>query len=55
MPDDYLTKNVFTWDYNLCTNWSSEVKDIFSSINMEQVYTTKTVCNLDFMKQNISR
>ncbi len=44
---------VFTWDYNLCQNWSCGGKELFFSfnyINMEQVYTTKTVCNLDFMK-----
>ncbi len=52
MPDDCLTKKVFTWDYNLCQKWSSEVKEIFCSINMEQVCTTKTVYNLDYMKQN---
>ncbi len=50
MPDNCLTNKVFTWDYDLCQNWSSEVKEIFSSINMEQVYTIQTVCNLDFMK-----
>ncbi len=50
MPDDCLTKKVFTKDYDLCHNWSSEVKEIFCYINMEQVYTTKPVCNLDFMK-----
>ncbi len=50
MPDNCLTKNVFTWSYDLCQNWSSEVKEVFCSINMEHVYTTKTVFNLDFMK-----
>ncbi len=50
MPDNCLTKKVFTWDYDLCQNWFSDVKEMFCSINMEQVYTTKTVCNLDFMK-----
>ncbi len=47
MPDDCTTKNVYTRDYNLCKNWSSEVTEIFCSINIEQVYTTKTV---DVMK-----
>ncbi len=50
MPENYLTKKVFTWDYHLCQNWSSAVKEIFCSINMKYVYITKTVCNLDFMK-----
>ncbi len=50
MPGDCLSKKVFTWDYVLSQNWSSEVKEIFCSINVEQVYTTKTVCNLGFMK-----
>ncbi len=46
---------MFTLDYNVCQNWSSEVKEIFCSINMEQVYTTKTVCNLDFMKTEFKK
>ncbi len=50
MPDNCLTKTLFTWDYDLCQNWSSEMKEICCSINMKQVYTTITVCNLDFMK-----
>ncbi len=53
MPGDCLTKKVFTLNYNLCQNWSCRVKELFcsiNSINMEQVYTTETVCNLDFMK-----
>ncbi len=55
MPDNYLTEKVFTWDYDLCQNWSSQVKGIFCSINMEQVYTTKTVCNWILWKQNVKR
>ncbi len=43
MPDNCLTKKVFTWDYDLCQNWSSEGKKIFCPINMEHVYTTKTM------------
>ncbi len=39
--DDCLTKKVFTWDYDLCQIWTSEVKQIVYSINMEQIYTTK--------------
>ncbi len=27
IPDNCLTKKVFTWDYDLCQNWSSEVKE----------------------------
>ncbi len=46
MSEDRLTKNVFNWDYNLCKNWSYEIKEIFYSINMQQIYNTKYLCNI---------
>ena len=46
MSEDRLTKKVFNWDYNVCKNWSYEIKEIFDSINMQQVYITKSLCNI---------
>ncbi len=46
MSEDRLTKNVFNWDYNVCKNWSYEIKEIFYSINMQQEYITKYLCNI---------
>ncbi len=46
---------MFTWDYDLCQNWSSELKEIFCSINIEQVYTTKTVCKTECKKIDVSQ
>ncbi len=38
ISEDCLTKKYFNWDYNVCKNWSYEIKEIFDSINMQQVY-----------------
>ncbi len=46
MSDDHLTKNVFNWDYYVCKNRSYEIKEIFDSINMQQVYLTKSLGNI---------
>ncbi len=51
MPKDYLTKKMFTWDYDLCQNWYSKVeKKYFVLLIWNRYIITKTVCNLDFMK-----
>ncbi len=47
MSEDSLTKTIFNWDYNVCKNWSYEIKEIFDSINMQHVYFTKSLCNID--------
>ncbi len=39
ISEDRLTQNVFNWDYNVCKIWSYEIKEIFDSINMQQVYS----------------
>ncbi len=42
----HLNQKGFNWDYNVCKNWSYEIKEIFDSINMQQVYITKSLCNI---------
>ncbi len=47
MSEDCLTKHVVNWDYNVCVkNWSYEINEIFDSINMQQIYIPKYLCNI---------
>ena len=42
MDSNRITKQVFLWDYEKCKlNWSSEIKEIFSKINMQNHYNSK--------------
>ncbi len=43
MSEDNLTKRFLIWYYNVCKNLSHEIKEIFDSINMPQVYITKWI------------
>ncbi len=46
MSQHCLNKTFFIWDYNVCKNWSHKIKEIFDFINMQQVYITKSLCNI---------
>ncbi len=48
MDENRLTKRVFKWDYNICKNWCFEVKEIFSSIQLQIVYDDMNKCSLKF-------
>ncbi len=50
MNPDRLTKRIFIWDYNLCTNWCKEVKQIFELIECHEMFTNKLACNLTTVK-----
>ena len=52
MPNDRLTKQIFLWDYRLCrNNWSSEVSQIFQSLNLQQEFLDQTECDLNDASQ----
>jgi hypothetical protein len=56
MPDDRLTKKVFLYDYgkcNTCENWSSNIKKIFSDLNLEQHFTDLTTVSLSTARDKI--
>ncbi len=52
MSEDHLTNNVFICNCNVCKNWSHEIKEIFDYINMQQVYITKSLCNIVTFETN---
>ena len=43
MDDNRLTKRVFLWDYNQQHGWCSDMKKIFSSIGLNNLYETISV------------
>ncbi len=45
--ENRLTKRVFKWDYIICKNWCFEVKEIFSSIQLQRVYDDMNECSLN--------
>jgi hypothetical protein len=56
MPDNGLTKNVFLYDYgkcNTCENWSSNIKKIFSDLNLEQYFTDLKAVSLSTARDKI--
>jgi hypothetical protein len=50
MENSRLTKRVFNQDYQLCKNWSHELKDILYSAGLNQLCDSKSVCNIDTAK-----
>ncbi len=52
MDENRLTKRVFKWDYIICKNWCIEVKEIFSSIQLQRVYDDMNECNLTEHRNN---
>lgn len=55
IEDTRLTKKIFLYDYNSCkNNWSSEVKSILGSVQMEQIFTNMLVCDMNSLKRNVS-
>ena len=43
-------KHVFNYDYDNsdeCLNWCSEIKSVFNTIDMIDIYANKTVVNLE--------
>ena len=56
MPNDKLTKHIFNHVYMLeksKLNWISYIKEIFVSLGMEDVFASRTKCNLDICKEEI--
>ncbi len=41
-----FNQNIFNWDYNVGKICSYEIREIFNSINMQQVHITKCLCNI---------
>ena len=46
MENNRITKRVFNYDYQLCKNWSHELKDILYSVGLNQEFDSKTTCNI---------
>jgi hypothetical protein len=56
MDDSRLTKHIFNYDYDLCKlNWSSDVKNIFLSVGLIDIFTDKAVCNTENLKSLLNR
>ena len=54
MPDERLTKQVFLWDKLICTkNWSFEVKQILSEVNMLQNFLDNQPVNLSHIQNRL--
>ena len=47
MGNERLTKHLFNYDYqnNYC-NWTSEVREIFVQVGLEELFNNKVCCNL---------
>ena len=43
MDDSRLTKRVFLWDYNQTHGWCSDMKNIFSSIGLNNLNETISI------------
>ncbi len=41
MEESRITKRVFNLDYQVCTNWSLEHKDILYSAGLNQIYDNR--------------
>ncbi len=54
MDENRLTKRVFKWDYIICKNWCFEVKEIFSSIQLQIVYDDMNECSLNTIECNLT-
>ena len=48
MPNHRMTKQIFLNDYYKClNNWSSDIKQIFTELNLETAFTDLCPCDLD--------
>ncbi len=54
MDANRLTKRVFEWDYIICKNLCFEVKEIFSSIQLQRVYDGLNQCSLNTIECNLT-
>ncbi len=50
MEESRIPKRVFNLDYQVCKNWSLELKDILYSAGLNQIYDNKIICNIDGAK-----
>ncbi len=54
MDENRVTKTVFKWDYIIYKNWCFEVKEIFSSIQLQCVYNNMNECSLNTIEYNLT-
>ncbi len=47
MAESRITKRVFNLEYQVCKNWSLELKDILYSAGLNQIYNNRIICNID--------
>ena len=48
------TKQVFLWDYEKSyKNWSNDIKKIFSSLDLWNIYDQKQLCNLEVVHEKL--
>ncbi len=52
--ENRLTKRLFKWDYIICKNCCFEVKEIFSSIQLQRVYEDMNECSLNTIECNLT-
>ncbi len=50
IEESRITKRVFNLDYQVCKNWSLELKDILYSASLNQIYDNNIICNIDAAK-----
>ena len=54
MDDDRLTKFVFNYDYQQCKgNWSDDIKCIFESLNISDVFVNKNICEMSIVTEKL--
>ena len=54
MPIERLTKQIFLWDYEKSyKNWSNDIKKIFSSLDLWNIYDQKQLCNLEVVHEKL--
>ena len=52
MDSNRLTYKVFQNDYNLCNNnWCAEIKSIFANLHCEEVFTDRSVCDIELLQR----
>ena len=54
MENGRLTKSVFLWDYENGRGWSNELKQILSQLEMDDVFTSKSVIDLNYAWSKIT-
>ena len=52
MHDNRLAKSIFLWDWQMSLetlgcNWCSEIRELFSSIGEESLFSDMQTCNID--------